>query len=285
MRLYLLVSLWFAPIFPASQQGSSTDIFPEVSPAHSTAFSNIFELVAEHVNCEGIRLFSGHSSAIRECFNRCATDLKCHFIVFWRETNFCENYETCSMKPADGNIILLQKLSECEKELGRTGHGNYIQQISNAFPEQAVQIDRNIWCRCANHLLMICGIFVGAGTREERIVREKLNVNDLLNMKPFYVFPSLWAMPWRTPISFDPDSGLGDSRVSAEIEILNFRSCIPLSVCVQGANGPTCPVSNLAIRGGDPIYLLSTDAAKVKTAMKPKSVFLRKLFLKYYAYL
>lgn len=270
MKLKLFVFwIWCFRIFFASA------LYSEAGSSQETEARDRFKTIGHNVHClTSTSSATAKAKNLQQCKERCNSNEDCNFVAFWAVKKLCEMCQNCpktEVVDESEKVSLMQKLSECELELGIDGDGRYLQLISKAFEGNAVRLNpnRNIWCRCISQLIMICGIFVEPNTREDSIVEAKLNRQDMLNMKPFYLLPSIFSDPpsilsdkSSMRVIFDPSSGLGDDRVSAEINVMTMKSCIPISMCLQGNNGPICPVSRKPIRAGDSIYLLSSDFQK-----------------------
>jgi len=251
------------------------------------------QALGENINCVGVKLTSETRNSLKDCIKICIKDAACKFVTWLQKRRLCETRETCEefvpliMPDPQEKVLLYMKRTDCDVQLGLDGQGRYIQLISAEFPENAVRSKnpkRNIWCRCVAAHLMICGIFLHDGSEIESIVRKRLDRSDPEKLQPFFVLTSLYGDPHHMPMFFEPLNTDREETVSAEIELMSLKSCIPISMCVQGGQGPICPVTKRHIQAGDPVYLLKNDAPTIGK-MKAKSILcisvsgLRKLIL------
>jgi len=238
-------------------------------------------VIGENVKCNGVLLHSGKVSTLLQCWLKCEQDIKCRFVVWWFKSKKCDTYETCpSTRPVSQKTSLMRKITECDVQMGLDRQGPYIQQITSQFADNSIRHsppNQNLWCQCLSNSLMICGIFVEIGSKEEQIVRARLDRSEMAKLKPFFIMPALLGQLTgqsgvkNDRLLFDPSGGLGDEQVSAEMQIMSPKHCIPMRTCVQGDQGPMCPITRMHVQSGDPIYVLKQDSRTIESK-KPHSV-------------
>jgi len=235
-------------------------------PLRTKAFLKYYE----DAKCSETPIFKGTVSGFSECKEECIHRDNCRFFAFWSPRGgrkYCENYESCDPVSMDKStsVAVYKRLNECEMEIGY-GSGTYPTEIKKAFPHGIIRLsapDRNTHCRCTTRSWMVCVIFYIEGSEEERVVKTKLNRADPVNMRPFYVMPSV-IDPQRAPICFDIEGDPGTAKIFAEIEPASPEYCIHLTMCTDGTPNGMCPILQTKFISGDPVYILKSDATKIK---------------------
>jgi len=231
-------------------------------PLKSQAFLKYYE----DAKCDDPVIFKTRVAGFSECKENCIHRYNCRFFTFWTARNkpkFCELYETC-MYPVsqdkDLAAAVYKRLNECEMEIGY-GSGAYPTAIKNAFPDGIIRLhapNKNFHCRCTTRSWMICVIFLPPGSQEERVVMAKFNRADPMNMRPFYIMPSV-IDPDRAPVVFDKEGPPGTVKIYAEIEPALPDFCIHITICTDGTPGKKCPYLEIPFISGDPVYILKSD--------------------------
>jgi len=241
-----------------------------------TAGSPWFNKIYEAVRCDAVKRTQGlidvsvtsttalGNAAFSHCRDRCFQDHSCGFYAFWRKRNWCETYETCTSQSQDGNaqISVYQRLTECEAEI-LFAPKKYVQTMQESFASGMVRWEgpnKNFHCQCTTRSWMICVIYISPGTPEEGAVNQKLNRQDQIGMKPFFIAPSVMD-PARAPICYDDTMGLGHTKVHVELELLQPSFCIPMELCSET---PPSSVNKYPFKSGDPVYILQSDEEQVK---------------------
>jgi len=273
MGVFLFILLHVAEIFDSSEGVKALHLINLPRTAGSPWFNKIYE----DVRCDDVKRTQGlidvsgtstttafGNAAFSQCRERCFQDHSCGFYAFWRKRNWCETYETCTSQSPDGKaqISVYQRLTECEAEI-LFAPKKYVQTMQESFAAGMVRWDgpnKNFHCQCTTRSWMICVIYISAGTAEESAVNQKLNRQDQIGMKPFFIAPSI-VDPTRAPICYDDTMGLGQTKVHVELELLQPPFCIPMQICSET---PPSSVNKYPFKSGDPVYILQSDEEQVK---------------------
>jgi len=280
MTFFWPILIFFVRIFHGSEELLKRVQSREVAlfGLPRTAGSIWFDKIYDDVRCDDKPLFKGvlrSTNPFGECRQLCIDENYCAFFAFWRKRNYCETYTTCMTQSPDGKatISVYQRQTECEAEI-KHGVKGYVRTMAASFPNDMVRWNppnKNFHCQCTTRSWMICVIFTSPNSPEDIAVRTKLNRENQAGMKPFFVQPTL-IDPSKAPICFDDTQGTGYTKVHAEIIPAEPTFCLHISMCQDATQTAVCPVRNIPLESGDPVYILRSDEEAIKSGKAVKCV-------------